>query len=258
MPKYIVSQPAIARCIESRSSKSPITTSAPLSRNACARSSSFRTIALTALPCFNSSSTIVRPTAPTRPAAPVTRIGFVIFPSVLFDESACECTDRGDLHQVNLDVDVPSCGLGIRTRLMRAVQERLRDLTIHTRQADVKTRLEEVTIAASQKINFGINGDIGWQLHLHFLRDKFYRAKETGRPTGRKQLFGVCAIARTAGNGKLYVQPAIRGTGRASVPSAGRVSFGGVEHLHGMGRGALIGHCGRIHTVFFDLMVACL
>jgi|HubBroStandDraft_6_1064221.scaffolds.fasta_scaffold22524_4 hypothetical protein len=76
MPKYIVSQPAIALCIEPRSSRSPTTTSAPMSRNACARSSSFRTIARTALPCFNSSSVTVRPIAPTRPAAPVTRMGF--------------------------------------------------------------------------------------------------------------------------------------------------------------------------------------
>src|SRR5258706_245383 len=54
MPKYIVSQPAIALCIESRSSRSPTTTSAPMSRNPCARSSSVRTIARTALPCFTS------------------------------------------------------------------------------------------------------------------------------------------------------------------------------------------------------------
>src|SRR6478735_9366543 len=78
MPKYIVSRPAIARCIESRSSRSPTTTSAPTSRSARARSSSFRTIARTALPCFNSSSAIVRPTLPTRPAAPVTRMGVAI------------------------------------------------------------------------------------------------------------------------------------------------------------------------------------
>src|SRR5438094_316953 len=96
MPKYIVSQPAITRCIESRSSRLPTTTSAPMSRNACARSSSFRTIARTALPCFNSSSVTVRPTAPTRPAAPVTRMGFAMFfPSIRSPKSkvrfvACE------------------------------------------------------------------------------------------------------------------------------------------------------------------------
>src|SRR5215467_13275812 len=79
MPKYIVSQPAITLCIESRSSRLPTTTSAPMARNPCARSSSFRTIARTALPCLKSSSVTVRPTAPTRPAAPVTRMGFAMF-----------------------------------------------------------------------------------------------------------------------------------------------------------------------------------
>src|SRR6267378_137093 len=121
MPKYMVSQPAITPCIESRSSRLPTTTSAPMSRNACARSSSFRTIARTALPCFNSSSVTVRPTAPTRPAAPVTRIGIAIFfplmPSVkskadcpssaLLDECCCisfqslrGCPERAWIHAV--------------------------------------------------------------------------------------------------------------------------------------------------------------
>src|SRR5262245_20650976 len=82
MPKYIVSQPPITLCIESRSSRSPTTTSAPMSRNACARSSSLRTMARTVLPCFNSSSvTVRRPTAPMRPAAPVTKMGVaMLFP----------------------------------------------------------------------------------------------------------------------------------------------------------------------------------
>src|SRR6202163_69910 len=80
MPKYIVSQPAITLCMESRSSRLPATTSAPRPRNACARSSSVRTIARTALPCFNSSSVTVRPTAPTRPAARVTRRGRLMPP----------------------------------------------------------------------------------------------------------------------------------------------------------------------------------
>jgi hypothetical protein len=47
-------------------------------RSTCARSSSVRTIARTALPCFNKSSVTVRPTAPPRPAAPVTRMEFVM------------------------------------------------------------------------------------------------------------------------------------------------------------------------------------
>jgi hypothetical protein len=35
----------------------------------------------TALPCFKSSSVTVRPTAPTRPAAPITRMGLAMFSS---------------------------------------------------------------------------------------------------------------------------------------------------------------------------------
>ena len=57
----------------------------------------------------------------------------------------------------------------------------------------------------------------------------FHCTYETGRPPGGKQLLRVCAIARAARNGKLDVETAIRGTGRASVAATGRVSFGGVE-----------------------------
>lgn len=59
------------RGTSSRSRQSPYASS----RNACARSSSFRSIAHTALPCFNSSSVTVRPIPPSRPAAPVTSTG---------------------------------------------------------------------------------------------------------------------------------------------------------------------------------------
>src|SRR6266481_578427 len=102
MPKYIISQPAITLCIESRSSRLPTTTSAPMSRNACARSSSFRTSARTALPCFNSSSVTVRPIAPTRPAAPVTRMGLAMFFSpIRFTDSEPACMRSGSFRPVS-------------------------------------------------------------------------------------------------------------------------------------------------------------
>src|SRR6266550_4332082 len=102
MLKYIVSQPAITLCIESRSSRSPTTTSAPMSRNACARSSSFRTIARTALRCCNSSWVTVRPIAPTRPAAPVTRMELgMFFPPIRFTDSAPACMRSGSFRPVS-------------------------------------------------------------------------------------------------------------------------------------------------------------
>src|SRR5919202_1368127 len=64
--------PSIARCIESRSVRSPCTTSAPIWRRASARSSSRRTKARTLCPL--ASSIAVR-LPPISPAAPGTRIG---------------------------------------------------------------------------------------------------------------------------------------------------------------------------------------
>src|ERR1051325_2291735 len=115
MPKYIVSQSAITRCIESRSSRLPTTTSAPMSRNACARSSSVRTIARTALPCFNNSSVTVRPTAPTRPAAPVTRMGAAMF--LLLVHSHRKCAVNATVNQVHCGSSVPP----LRSRLVSGV-----------------------------------------------------------------------------------------------------------------------------------------
>src|SRR5262245_51276603 len=68
-------QPSIARCIETKSVRSPCMTSAPSRRRALARSSSRRTKARTLCPLASRNSVRLRPTPPTAPAAPVTRIG---------------------------------------------------------------------------------------------------------------------------------------------------------------------------------------
>jgi hypothetical protein len=78
-----------------------VTTSAPMSRNACAHSSSFRTIARTALPRFNSSSVTVRPIAPTRPAAPVTRMGCAIFFFLYIHLNRKSDLSKASVHQQN-------------------------------------------------------------------------------------------------------------------------------------------------------------
>src|SRR5262249_36785085 len=75
MPKYRRRQPSSARATSSARVRSPTTTSAPVARSDSARSSSVRTSARTGRPRPRRISTTVRPTPPTRPAAPVTRIG---------------------------------------------------------------------------------------------------------------------------------------------------------------------------------------
>src|SRR5882672_8959196 len=82
MPKYIRLQPASARAMSAARVRSPTPTSAPMARNAAARSSLLRTSARTGRSRWRSASTTAPPTPPTRPAAPVTRIG------LLFDMEA--------------------------------------------------------------------------------------------------------------------------------------------------------------------------
>src|SRR6266567_3732856 len=128
MPKYIVSRPAITLCMDSRSSRSPTTTSTPMLRNACARSSSVRTIARTALPCFNNSSVTVRPTPPTRPAAPVTRMGFAMFSSYAL------CLSR---KRLQFGQDGGEIFRHRRMNMHSALADSVRRLCIHNIQQDV-------------------------------------------------------------------------------------------------------------------------
>jgi len=52
------------------------------------------------------------------------------------------------LDQFSHDVDVAPCGLGIRTRLVRAVHQGLGDFALQTRQADVEARLSLAVVAS--------------------------------------------------------------------------------------------------------------
>ena len=52
--------------------------------------------------------------------------------------------DRSGLDQVSHEVDVASCGSGIRTRLVRYVHQGLGDFLVQTRQVDVEANLEGI------------------------------------------------------------------------------------------------------------------
>ena len=70
------------------------------------------------------------------------------------------------LDQVDFDIDVPPCGFRIGTNLVRAVHKRLRHLMLQTRQADVETSLEKVTLVAQAKVHLGVNRKVRRQFHL--------------------------------------------------------------------------------------------
>ena len=63
--------------------------------------------------------------------------------------------DWSGSHHVDRDVDVPPCGLGIGTRLVRGVHQGLGDFALHTRRADVEASLEEVLAAGVAQVHFG-------------------------------------------------------------------------------------------------------
>src|SRR6185503_10268930 len=71
------------------------------------------------------------------------------------------------LDQANGDIDVPACCFGIGTRLLRTIQNRLGDLAIQTRQADVKASAERVTVVTRAEIHFSVDDRI--TLKPHFL-----------------------------------------------------------------------------------------
>jgi hypothetical protein len=99
-------------------------------------------------------------------------------PIALFHDDASLCACGPGVHQVDCEIDVPSRSFAVRTGLVCAVQNRLRDLPIQAREADVKAGFEEVTIASCVKIYFGINGDVSRQLHFHFGGNHLYRTQE--------------------------------------------------------------------------------
>jgi hypothetical protein len=73
---------------------------------------------------------------------------------------------RYRLNEINFDVDIASCGFGIRTSLMCAIEDLARELSIEARKADVEARLERVSIASGAKVHFGIDCGIGRELHF--------------------------------------------------------------------------------------------
>ncbi len=68
-------------------------------------------------------------------------------------------------------------------------------------------RAQEILAIRQMQVDFGIDGEFG-QGHLPFVGGMADRALETGRPAGCKELFGIGADARGAGERVSYVMRA--------------------------------------------------
>src|SRR5271165_7553853 len=111
--------------------------------------------------------------------------------------------------QVDDDVDIAACCLGVRAALMCLVHQGLGDLPLHPRQADVEASLKEVSAVSQAEIDFSLDGWANRDNDLALAGCKRDGAFEAGRPGGRKQLLGIGADARGAGGCKPDVEKAV-------------------------------------------------
>src|SRR5688500_17550594 len=90
---------------------------------------------------------------------------------------AALCAGRADgSDQGDDDIDVSACRLRVRTRLMRGVDQRLRDPALYTRQGDVETRLQEVLALQVAQVDLGVDRGIGRKARFHLRGRKSHRA----------------------------------------------------------------------------------
>src|SRR5580693_5952420 len=140
-----------------------------------------------------------------------------------------------DSDEVDRDVDVAARGVGVGTHLVGGLDQSPADLAPDTGQADIEAGGKPVGAVRRAEVHLGVDGDIGRQLHLHLAGRQFDRAQETGRPASGEQLLGVGAGAWTARRRQYDLQSAVAGAGAATVPAAGGVGPGRVEHFFELG-----------------------
>src|SRR5262245_2915054 len=95
--------------------------------------------------------------------------------------------------QLDGDGDIAANGLGIRARLVRGVDNSLRDLAIQVRQADIEAPPQEVATVRGAKIDLRVDGRIGGQSDPHLAGHGSHRTFEAGRPAGGEQLLRIGA-----------------------------------------------------------------
>ena len=123
------------------------------------------------------------------------------------------------LNQVDRNVDVAAGGFGVRTNLVRFVDQSLGDFALDARQADVEASAEEVAAVREVQVHFGVDRDVGRQGDFSFARPQA-RSHFRSRPTSRRRTVAPdwCRCGR-AGSRKLDVEAAV---GAARDASRGR------------------------------------
>jgi hypothetical protein len=90
--------------------------------------------------------------------------------------------------EIGLDGDIAVHCLGVRADSMRRVDQRLRDLAVEARQADLEAGRQEECAAIEVQVDLGIDRNIGRELDLLLAGGELDRAHVAGRPSGAEQV----------------------------------------------------------------------
>ncbi len=101
-------------------------------------------------------------------------------------------------NQVDRDVDIAACRLGVGAGLVCGINQSPGGLTIEPRQGDIQTGLQDIAALAMAQVDLGIDRGLGGHRDLALARRQPDRADEAGRPAGREQLLGIGSTARRA------------------------------------------------------------
>src|ERR1700733_5975025 len=108
---------------------------------------------------------------------------------------------------------------------MRRLDQRLGDLTVEARQADVQAGREEEIAAIEVQVDLSVDRHLGRKLDLPMTGGELDRAHVTSRPGGAEQI-----LRRRVGLGQLDVQETVAAVGGA-VMAVGGVGLAGEENL---------------------------
>src|SRR5712672_2373780 len=84
--------------------------------------------------------------------------------------------------QIDFNIDVAASCLGVRTNLIRFVRQSLSSRALDTRQADVESHAEEVTVVCHAQIHFSVDDQVSRQRNFPLAgrkRNRFFNAPAT-------------------------------------------------------------------------------
>ncbi len=144
--------------------------------------------------------------------------------------STCSAFGCLRINELVGDCDIAARGLGIRAGLVRGVDQGPGHVGREAGQADVMTRLQEISALDEAEVHLDIVRRICGKGDFLLAGGKLHRAQEAGGPARGEQLLGIGACAGRAGNRKFDLEAPVVAA-RSAAASARGVDLGGCRAL---------------------------